>query len=58
MKPRNTDALQRFLVVAPAGCLSSFLVDESKAAHAMTQHSALTNSSSFCFLFEACTSFS
>lgn len=35
MKPRNTDALQRFSVVALAGCLSSFLV-ESEAAHAMT----------------------
>lgn len=36
MRPRNTDALQSFSVVALAGCLSSFLVDESKAAHAMT----------------------
>lgn len=36
MSPRNTDALQSFSVVALAGCLPSFLADESEAAHAMT----------------------
>lgn len=36
MRPHNTDALQSFSGVDLAGCLSSFLVDDSKAAHAMT----------------------
>lgn len=60
MKPRNTEALRRFLVLAPAGCLSSSLVDESKAAHATTNilHLLIPLCFILFYFFEACTSVS